>query len=163
VRDASGMTQHSLPPQGAVFFTLRLAATGSTTLVDHIEKLRLAYAITTHDLPVHCHAMVVLPDHLHAIWSEVGPPRFAERWRRIKARFSQGTVAREGLWDADFLHLAIGSVEEMERRMTYCRMDPVKHGLAKRWEDWRYSSFTKVHAARPRQATMAFAGQEVAA
>jgi len=156
------MTQLSLLPQATHFFTLRLAALGSTVLVDRIEQLRLAYAVTTHDLPVQCHAMVVLPDHLHAIWTEVGEPRFAERWRRIKARFAQGIGGRAGLWEPEVRHLAIGSAEEFERRMTYCRMDPVKHGLAKRWQDWPCSSFTKTSAA-PRPATMAFAAQEVAA
>src|SRR5215204_1521408 len=115
------MTLHQpdLFPANTWFFTLRLAAQGSTTLTDHIEQLRLAYAITTHDLPVQCQAMVVLPDHLHAIWTEAGEPRFAERWRRIKARFAHGAGGTAVLWEAGFLHHAIGSAEEFDRRKTY--------------------------------------------
>ena len=71
------------------FFTLCLQRRGATTLIDHVGLLREAYRRTVQELPVTCQAMVILPDHLHAIWTEPeGEVNYSERWRRIKARFS---------------------------------------------------------------------------
>ena len=76
-------------PGATYFFTVCLQDRGSTVLTDQIDLLRHAYARTNHELPVTCHAMVILPDHLHAIWTlPEGDANFSERWRRIKARFS---------------------------------------------------------------------------
>ena len=57
-------------PGATYFFTLCLEDRGSTALVDHVALLRNAYAKTVAELPVICRAMVVLPDHLHAVWTE---------------------------------------------------------------------------------------------
>jgi putative transposase len=79
-----------LIPGATYFFTVRLERRGDTLLTDHIESLRYAYAKAVQDYPVTCHAMVVLPDHLHAVWTEPdGGVWYSERWRRIKARFAQ--------------------------------------------------------------------------
>ena len=59
-----------LLPGATYFFTVRLEQRGATTLTDHIDVLRYAYAKAVQDFPVTCHAMVVLPDHIHAVWTE---------------------------------------------------------------------------------------------
>ncbi len=80
------------------FFTVNLASRRSDLLVTHIHELRAAYAATIRDMPVICDAMVVLPDHLHAVWTlPPGDCDFSERWRKIKHRFSRnlgGVVGR---------------------------------------------------------------------
>ena len=74
---------------GSYFFTVNLADRRSQLLTDHIGLLRAAfrYARTRH--PFSIDAIVVLPDHLHAIWTL--PPDdadYALRWRLIKTWFS---------------------------------------------------------------------------
>jgi len=138
------------------FFTLCLQDRGSTALTDHIDTLRFAYARTVAELPVRCEAMVVLPDHLHAVWTlPDGDADFSERWRRIKARFSLAlpevgrpspsmAARRErGLWQRRFWEHAVRGPEELADLVNYCRINPVKHGLVADAADWPYSSVGK--------------------
>jgi putative transposase len=152
------MTQHlHLPLPGATYyFTVRLEQRGSTALTDHVDALRYAYARAVAEFPVTCHAMVVLPDHLHAIWTEpAGEVWYSERWRRIKTRFTHAVAApaplRPGLdagrepalWQRRFAEHAIRTEDEYRRAMEHCRTNPVRHGLVSSPEAWPYSSFAK--------------------
>ncbi len=143
-------------PGATYFFTLCLADRTARTLVDHIDSLRFSYAKTISELPVICAAMVVLPDHLHAIWTEPeGIVAYSERWRRIKSRFSHAVSAdfrptssmaqkrERGLWQRRFWEHAIRDEEELAALMDYCRINPVKHGLVRDPADWPYSSFNR--------------------
>ena len=142
-------------PEGTYFFTVCLEDRDSHLLVDQIDQLRAAYAFTAREMPVECHAMVILPNHLHAVWTEPGVPKFSERWRRIKARFSQGVEGdfapnaskrdkkERGIWQRRFYEHAVRDERELEAAMEYCRMNPVKHGFAFEPQNWPYSSFTR--------------------
>src|SRR5215470_12619163 len=73
-------------PGGSYFFTVNLADRQLGLLTEHINSLRAAfrYAMSRH--PFTIEAIVVLPDHLHAIWTM--PERdsnFSLPWRLIKA------------------------------------------------------------------------------
>ena len=79
-----------------IFFTVCLADRGSSTLVEHIAALRAVVRITRRERPFHIDAWVVLPDHLHAVWTlPEGDADFSTRWRIIKSRFTR-TVLAEG-------------------------------------------------------------------
>ena len=72
------------------FFTVALADRRTSLLTERIADLRRAYGETIRENPVVCDAMVVLPDHLHAVWTlPPGDAGFSERWRKIKHRFSR--------------------------------------------------------------------------
>ena len=65
---------------GTYFFTVCLEDRASAALTEHIDQLRFAYTKTVAEMPVTCRAMVVLPDHLHAIWTlPEGDADFSER------------------------------------------------------------------------------------
>ena len=142
-------------PEGTYFFTVCLEDSKGTTLIDHIAHLRAAYAFTLREMPAECQAMVVLPNHLHAVWTEPGIPKFSERWRRIKARFTHAVNAdfkpnaskaarqERGLWQRRFYEHAVRDQRELDAAVEYCRMNPVKHGFVAEPEDWEYSSFTR--------------------
>jgi putative transposase len=142
-------------PGATYFFTVCLQDRASTVLTDHIDLLRFAYAKTIGEMPVICHAMVILPDHLHAIWTlPEGDADFSNRWRRIKARFSHGVgvavprcdskVAKRerGLWQRRFWEHVVRNEAEFRSAVDHCRHDPVKHGLVDDPDDWAYSSFS---------------------
>ena len=141
-------------PGGTYFFTVCLEDRSGTTLTDHIDLLRFAYARTVCELPVTCKAMVVLPNHLHAIWTlPEGDTDFSERWRRIKARFSNGLLSdplrcrskikkREcGIWQRRFWEHWVRNDNDLEAAIAYCWRNPVKHGLTTDPESWPFSSF----------------------
>ena len=138
------------------FFTVNLARRGGTMLVDHINHLRLAYAKTCTEHPFHCDAFVVLPDHLHAVWTlPDGDADYSTRWRKIKARFSHAVgrdharspskvIKREvGLWQRRFWEHCIRDDTDYRAHVAYCWGNPVKHGFVERAVAWPYSSINR--------------------
>ncbi|MBN9886884.1 REP-associated tyrosine transposase [Salipiger abyssi] len=73
-----------------VFFTVCLAQRGGALLIDEIEVLRDAVKVTRARRPFGIDAWVVLPDHMHAVWTLPGDDsKYYDRWGAIKARFSK--------------------------------------------------------------------------
>lgn len=140
-------------PGGTYFFTVTLAHRKSTALVDHVGALRTAFRVARHEHPFTIDAIVILPDHLHAIWTL--PPDdadFSGRWRRIKAHFTHRLVSagvrlerhRNGeyaLWQRRFWEHTIRNERDFERHVDYVHFNPVKHRLVSRVREWPYSSF----------------------
>ena len=77
-------------PGATVFFTVYLAQRGASVLTDHADALRLAVARTRAERPFTIDAIVVLPDHLHCIWTlPPGDADYSTRWGAIKARYTR--------------------------------------------------------------------------
>lgn len=140
-------------PGGTYFFTVALARPGMTLLTDHVDLLRAAYRSTTLELPVACDAIVILPDHLHAVWTlPDGDQDFPERWRRIKSRFTHALGLRfprspskrakreAGVWQRRYWEHLIRDGADYRAHVEYCWSNPVKHGLCASPEDWVLSS-----------------------
>jgi putative transposase len=82
--------RRNVVPGGSYFFTVNLADRRSRLLTIHIDLLRAAFRDVRSRHPFAIEAVVVLPDHLHAIWTlPEGDGNFATRWRLIKAAFSR--------------------------------------------------------------------------
>jgi putative transposase len=138
---------------GTYFFTVTLVDRTSSILVDHIGVLRAAFRIARHERPFAIDAIVVLPEHLHAIWTlPQGDADFSGRWKRIKAYFTRrlataGAVVERhsngeyALWQRRFWEHTIRSDVDYERHVDYVHFNPVKHKLVRRVSDWPYSSF----------------------
>ena len=140
---------------GSYFFTLNLAERhGTNLLVDHIACLRAAFACTWKAHPFRVDAIVVLPDHLHALWTlPAGDADFSTRWSLIKARFSRSLPVTEtisssrlrrrerGLWQRRFHEHLIRDEEDRIAHADYIHWNPVKHGWVQNVGDWPYSSF----------------------
>jgi putative transposase len=102
-------------------------------------------------------AIVILPDHLHAIWSlPEGDADFATRWRHVKAMFSRALPTRERIsesrlrkgerriWQRRYWEHTLRDERDFSRHVDYIHFNPVKHGLVTRVEDWPYSSFHRM-------------------
>ena len=72
-RHYAKMQHDQLSPQpacrGCFFFTVNLAERHLHLLTEHIDKLRTAFRETRRHHPFTIDAMVVLPDHLHTVWT----------------------------------------------------------------------------------------------
>jgi putative transposase len=69
-------------PGGTYFFTVNLLERRLDLLVRHIDVLREAVRMTRQQRPFHIDAWVVLPDHLHCIWTlPPGDDDFSNRWK----------------------------------------------------------------------------------
>ena len=152
--------RRSQTPGGTFFFTLALANREARTLVEHIDRLRSAYATVGAKMPFETVAICILPEHLHAIWTL--PPDdedFSGRWQRIKGNFSRGLPPEsrrseskrrrreKGLWQRRFWEHQIHDEQDLARHVDYIHFNPVKHGLVRRVVDWPYSSFHRYGAS----------------
>lgn len=83
-------------PGGTYFFTVNLLERKSDLLIKHISELREAVRVVRRNQPFHIDAWVVLPDHMHAIWTlPSGDDRYSDRWRAIKKAFSKAISKTE--------------------------------------------------------------------
>jgi putative transposase len=77
-------------PGGCWFFTVNLLDRRRRLLTDHVDALREATRLTQTRHPFYINAMVVLPDHIHAVWTlPPGDADFSLRWRLIKIDFAR--------------------------------------------------------------------------
>ena len=136
-------------PGASYFFTVTLADRRQRVLVGNINALRRAFAQTQRELPFKINAMVVLPEHLHCIWSlPPGDADFSLRWQRIKARFTHACRAAEAspgqatlpIWQERFWEHLLRDDADFERHVDYIHFNPVKHGHATSAVQWPYSS-----------------------
>jgi putative transposase len=75
---------------GCWFFTVNLLDRRCRLLTEYISALRQAMRTTQARHPFTIDAMVVLPDHIHAVWTlPPGDADFSLRWRLIKISFAQ--------------------------------------------------------------------------
>ncbi len=139
---------------GTYFFTVNLAERKRTLLVDAIDDLRDVMKKVKTSHPFHIDAMVVLPDHLHAIWTlPAGDADYPMRWSLIKAEFSRCIPKEErrnlsriakgerGIWQRRYWEHLIRDEGDYEKHVEYIHYNPVKHGIVSRVIDWPYSSF----------------------
>jgi putative transposase len=61
--------RRNLLPGGSYFFTVNLADRRRALLTDHVDVLRAAFRRVRARHPFATEAGVILPDHLHAIWT----------------------------------------------------------------------------------------------
>lgn len=123
-----------------------------------VDLLRAAIRNVQATNPFEIDAIVVLPDHVHCIWSiPEGDVDYSKRWGRIKAGFTKsmgrghgngfsGNASRtrrhEGEnWQRRFWEHQIRDEEDYQTHCDYIHYNPVKHGLVNEPAAWRFSSF----------------------
>ncbi len=121
-----------------------------SALRDGITKTRMRY-------PFEIDAWVLLPDHLHCIWTlPAGDADFGKRWSMIKRYVTKqcGHLKRNDwvneskqqrgestLWQRRFWEHQIRNEHDFENHMNYIHHNPVKHGHVQHAHQWPYSTF----------------------
>ena len=137
------------------FFTVNCAERrGNRILVENINHLRSAIKQVKTKHPFVIDAMVVLPEHLHCIWTlPTGDADYKTRWALIKAGFSRGLPKEErrstsrikrgerGIWQRRYWEHWIRDDEDYQQHVDYIHWNPVKHGWVTQVKEWPYSSF----------------------
>ena len=140
-------------PGASYFFTVNLAERNRALLVDHADVLRAVIREVRSRHPFRIDAMVVLPDHLHAMWTLPNNDKdFSTRWMLIKSGFSRRQLPDErrnqsragkgerGIWQRRFWEHLIRDEKDYERHVDYIHYNPVKHGYVTSPVDWPHSS-----------------------
>ena len=149
--------RRSTTPGATYFFTLNTCAR-QKVLTDPRVYVALKQSLrkVKEQLPFTIEAFVLLPDHLHCIWTlPEQDADYAKRWNVIKRLVSQETrnviatptnASRTkrgelGLWQRRYWEHQIRDEGDFERHVNYIHWNPVKHGYVQRVLDWPYSSF----------------------
>ena len=122
------------------------------------QLLRESISQVQAKLPFDVLAFVLLPDHMHCIWTL--PPEddnFPERWRLIKGRFSylylkrgghdwkvsdqHQKQGRGGVWQPRYWEHRIRDEADYYRHRDYIHFNPIKHGHVENPGEWVWSSF----------------------
>lgn len=146
-------------PGGTYFFTV-VTAGRQPWFRDAAARALLGAAIrrTRAESPFETLAIVLLPEHLHAIWTlPPGDDGYPDRWKAIKARFTSTWLAsgggetevsrgyqvqrRRGVWQARFIEHVIRDEQDLHAHADYLHYNPVKHALVVCPKDWPWSSF----------------------
>ena len=149
--------RRNFTPGGSFFFAVNLADRRLRLLTKHVDGLRDAFREIRQHHPFSIDAMVVLPDHLHAVWTlPDGDADFATRWRLIKSTFSRNLPSGEpisssraeqgerGICQRRYWEHTIRDENDFARQVDYIHINPVKHGLVTRVRDWPHSSFHRM-------------------
>ena len=146
-------------PGGTFFFTV--VTHGRQPLFrSEANRGLLREAITEQQTrrPFQTLGMVLLDDHLHAIWSlPAGESDYSTRWRLIKDGFTAAYLAtggveaavsderrargERGVWQRRFWEHECRDDDDVKRCLDYIHWNPVKHGYVTRVADYPWSSF----------------------
>lgn len=146
---------------GTYFFTV-VTANRAPILCGEAARRALHQAIASvgRARPFVLEAMVLLPEHLHAIWTQPeGDDDFSWRWGAIKAYFTRDFIGggseeepqsvsrwrhrHRGVWQRRFWEHVIRDEEDLNRHLDYIHYNPVKHGLVGCPHAWPHSSFAR--------------------
>jgi putative transposase len=124
-----------------------------------VRDLEEAIAAVRSRHPFVAEAQVILPDHLHTMWTlPDGDADYSTRWRLIKSRFTRsyiglaGAVTRnasrqakreQGVWQRRFWEHLIRDEKDFARHIDYIHYNPVRHDLVAAPRDWPYSTFAQ--------------------
>jgi len=122
-------------------------------LTQYIQELRHAFRITKQQHPFQIDAIVILPDHLHTIWTlPHDDDNYPQRWRTIKSQFTRAIKTKGYLikknkrsehyvWQKRYWEHTIRDDKALQCHIDYIHYNPVKHGHVSNVSEWKYSSF----------------------
>ncbi len=122
---------------------------------ENVNRLRFAFAQVMRHHPFRIDALVLLPDHIHCIWTL--PERdadFSQRWNLIKGGFTRalpddekrpraGERRERQVWQRRYWEHRLRDESDLARHCDYIHWNPVKHGLAASPADWPHSTFRR--------------------
>ncbi len=144
-------------PGGSYFFTLVTADRQKILVEDTtVDILREAFRRVMAKRPFRIDAAVVMPDHIHCIWSLPSKDHdYPTRWRLIKTWFTKHcnispsiapnqarkNKGEQSIWQHRYWEHLLRDQRDFNRHVDYIHYNPVKHGYVSRPFDWQHSSF----------------------
>lgn len=144
--------------KGATFF-FTVVTHQRKRILCHEANIRLIKEALQHVInqhPFKIDAFVLLPDHIHCIWTLLQDDNdFSIRWRLIKTYFSRRcqdkykgipyasrlSKGEQAVWQRRFWEHQIRDERDFSAHCDYIHYNPVKHGLVTSPNDWPYSTF----------------------
>jgi putative transposase len=149
-------------PGGAVFLTL-VTFNRRPIFADseNVQRLRWAMATVKVEMPLDVTAAVILPDHLHFLWTlPLDDGNYSKRVGRLKILFTRSLKGERALpqdvclsrqrqresdvWQRRFWEHQIRDEADWVGHLNYLHYNPVKHGLVGCPHEWPFSSFKRL-------------------
>src|SRR5262245_49351778 len=146
-------------PGGMYFFTL-VTQDRQPILTENTSRDYLRIALRTEQAKraFTINAFVLLPDHLHTIWTlPDSDADYSTRWKQIKEAFTEAYLAgggmeatrtasrmrhgERGVWQKRFWEHTIPDEDDLKRCVDYIHWNPVKHGLVQWPREYPWSTF----------------------
>ena len=149
-------------PGGTYFFTLVTERRAPFLCTPRARTLlRSALRDTLARWPFDLDAIVLLPDHLHTLWTlPPGDAAYPRRWAFLKKEFTKHWLAaggweqprsasrvrhrRRGVLQRHYWEHTIRDEADFGRHCDYIHYNPVKHGLVACPHAWPFSSFHRL-------------------
>jgi putative transposase len=137
-------------PGGCYFFTLITFKRRKIFCEDQtLDLLRDAYRQVSIKHPFKTNAAVILPDHIHCVWTlPNSDSNYSMRWRLIKSRFTRNMrtmfptdFSSGSIWQHRYWEHVIRDELDFRRHIEYIHYNPVKHGYVSAPVDWPHTSF----------------------
>jgi putative transposase len=144
-------------PGGTYFFTLvTFNRQPILKAAETVNLLQECFQKVMQKHPFQVEALVILPDHLHALWVlPEGDSDYPMRWRLIKSQFSHRAASHlshsipesrsakgeQAVWQRRYWEHLIHSQADFNRHVEYIHYNPVKHGYVSAPADWPHSTF----------------------
>jgi putative transposase len=131
-------------PGGIFFFTV---VTHRRRKLFYEYKNRMILLEAIRDVqsihPFIINAWILLPEHLHCIWTlPEGDTDYSRRWGLVKAKFSAHLkTPGSPVWQNRFWEHLIRNDQDFQRHLDYIHYNPVKHGLVDSPAEWPFSTF----------------------
>ena len=154
------MRQYRRSKSGQTFFFTIVTHQRQPILTTETGRryLRKAICRVRNDHPFRIVAVVLLPEHWHAVLElPRGDANFSTRIRLIKSYFTrnwraergeEGTITisrhekgERGVWQRRFYEHTCRDEADLKRCVDYVHVNPLKHGLVSCVKDWPWSSF----------------------
>ena len=147
---------------GSYFFTVVTYRRQKFLCDDPVrDALRQAIQETRTTSPFVIDGWVLLPDHLHCIWTlPECDVEFGKRWAMIKRFVSKrcGSILfhdewrndskrrrnESTVWQRRFWEHMIRDEKDFSQHMDYLHYNPVRHGLVASVKDWPFSTFHRL-------------------
>jgi putative transposase len=148
---------------GGTYFFTHVTHQRHPWLCDEIARtaLRKAIIAVRQKYPFTMDAIVLLPDHLHCIWTlPDGDSDYVKRWRLIKLMVTKDCRGKldippklgrsafkrgEGnLWQRRYWEHTIRDEDDFYQHCNYIHNNPVKHGWVENPTDWQFSSIHRL-------------------
>jgi len=144
-------------PGGTYFFTVVTYLRQPIFLDENaITAFKKSLIKIKNDHPFTINAIVILPDHIHTIWTlPENDANYSTRWRLIKTDFSRHWIKKmpnpleksasrmmkneNTIWQRRFWEHTITNKDDYLQHLEYVSYNPVKHGYVNDPKDWHYT------------------------
>jgi putative transposase len=100
-----------------------------------LERVRRSFKL-------HVYGYVVMPEHVHLLFSEPQQDTLADALKSLKQGVSRRLIGdAEHFWQKRYYDFNIRNYPQLVEKLRYIHRNPVERGLCERPEDWKWSSF----------------------